>query len=73
MRKCLPAWSPRAHEKEATPMGKKRLTDEPIVRALRQAEGGETVGEMRRQVGIREQTDDPCAGPPPLLALGQNV
>ena len=37
-------------------MGKKRFTDEQIVRALRQAEGGEKVGEICRHLGISEQT-----------------
>lgn len=37
-------------------MGKKRVTDEQIVYALRQAEGGEKVGEICRQLGISEQT-----------------
>ncbi len=37
-------------------MGKKRFTDEQILRALRQAEGGEKVGEICRQLGISEQT-----------------
>ena len=37
-------------------MGKKRFTDEQILRALRQAEGGEKVSEVCRHLGISEQT-----------------
>ena len=37
-------------------MGKKRFTDEQILRALRQADGGEKVGEICRHLGICEQT-----------------
>ncbi len=39
-------------------MGEKRFTDEQIVRALRPAEGGEKVGEIRRHFGISEKTYD---------------
>ncbi len=37
-------------------MGKRRATDEQIVRVLRQAEGEEKIGEVCRQLGISEQT-----------------
>ena len=39
-------------------MGKKRFMGEQIVRALRQAESEETVGEIYWQIGISEQTYD---------------
>ena len=37
-------------------MRKKRLSDEPIAFALRQAEAGTTVGEICRKMGIAEAT-----------------
>ena len=37
-------------------MGKKRFTEEQIIRALRQGESGETVREICRPLGISEQT-----------------
>ena len=37
-------------------MPRKRFTDEQIAFALRQAESGTTIGEIRRKVGIAEAT-----------------
>jgi putative transposase len=43
-------------DKEDTKMPRKGHTEEQILQALRQAEGGEKAGEICRKLGISEQT-----------------
>ena len=55
MRKEPESWSSTTDE-EDTKMPRKGHTEEQILQALRQAEGGEKVAEVCRKLGISEQT-----------------